>query len=98
MTSTGTLATDGVVICQDSIIILFYHIMTSIDIKTILFRGGDVVISAEDFSVMDIKSMAFTAKSHGAHLIIKNAGILSVLDCQSIAFTGGKGGVTFDFS
>ena len=47
---------------------------------------------------MDIKSMAFSAKTHGVHLFIKDATKLSVLDCQSIAFTGGKGTVIFDFT
>ena len=72
--------------------------MTSTDLKSILFQGGDIVINADQFPVFEIRSMAFTAKGHGGHIYIKSASKLTVLDCKAIAFSGGRGTVTFDFS
>lgn len=69
------------------------------DIKSIVFTGGSVVISACDYTISDLKSIVFVAKSHNAKIIIKNADKLTTNDCKSIAFSnGGCGNVFFDFT
>ena len=72
--------------------------MTSFDIRGICISGGNVVVSANNFSSLDLKGIALIAKAHGVRVTIKNASILTPLTCKGIALAGGIGTVTFDFS
>lgn len=71
--------------------------MTVLDIKSICSLGGSVIVSANDFTPLDLKGIALIAKSSGAKIIIKNASRLSSLSCRGIVATVGQGVVTFDF-
>lgn len=72
--------------------------MTTLDIKGICISGGNVVVNANNFSPLDLKGIALTAKTHGVKVTIKNANKLTSLTCKGIALAGGKETVTFDFT
>ena len=72
--------------------------MTPLDLRGICMGGGCVVVSAIQFSPLDLRGIASAAKGHGGKLIIKQATRLSVMSCRSIALAGGEGTVTFDFT
>lgn len=72
--------------------------MTTLDIKGICMSGGNVVLSANDFTPLDLKGIALTAKAHSVRVTIKNANKLTPLSCKGIALAGGIGTITFDFS
>lgn len=72
--------------------------MTALDIKGICMSGGNVVVSANNFSSLDLKGIALTAKAHSVKVTIKNASKLTTLTCKGIALAGGTGTVIFDFS
>ena len=72
---------------------------TAMELQSIVFSGGSVIVDANDYPASSLQSIAFTAKSHGAQLTIKHASILSTSQCNSIAFSGGGHGVVvFDFT
>ncbi len=72
---------------------------TASEIQSIVFSGGSVIVDAKDYPPSSLLSIAFTAKSHGGHVTIKHASILSISQCKSIAFSGGgQGNVIFDFT
>ena len=71
--------------------------MTAYDLKNIASAGGNIVISAEDFSAYDLKNIAENGVATKAKLTIKNTGRLSGYDCKNIASTN-PGNITFDFS
>lgn len=71
--------------------------MTSLEIKNICSLGGSVIISANDFTPLELKGFALVAKSSGAKVIIRNASKLSSLTCRGIVAAVGLGVVTFDF-
>ena len=72
---------------------------TAMELQSIVFSGGSVIVDANDYPASSLQSIAFTAKSHGAQLTIKHASILSTSQCYSIAFSGGGHGVVvFDFT
>lgn len=71
--------------------------MTAIELKNLLFVGGNIVISARDYTVTNLKEFAFVAKSKGVCITIKQAQKLTFLECKSIAFIN-PGKITFDFS
>ena len=72
--------------------------MLTLEIKGICMAGGDVVVNAKDFSIIDLKGIANTAGRYGVKLCIKNASEIPTMSCKGIAMAGGKGTVTFDFS
>lgn len=72
--------------------------MTSLELRGICREGGCVVVSAMQFSPLDLRGIATAAKGHGGKLIIKNATRLSAMSCRSIALAGGEGTVIFDFT
>ena len=72
--------------------------MNSLLLKTILMNGGSIVVNANDYSSLELKSLAMEAKANNAKLHIKHADTLSSLACKSIAMSGGKGNVIFDFT
>ena len=73
--------------------------MTAVELQSIVFSGGSVIIDASQYSVTSLQAIAFVAKSHGAKMTIKHASKLTVSQCKSIAFSGGgQGNVTFDFT
>lgn len=67
------------------------------ELKSLLFVGGNIIVRSEDYTVSELKDLAFTAKSKGARMIIKNANRLTINDCKSIAFIY-PNCITFDFS
>lgn len=71
--------------------------MTAYDLKNIASAGGNIVVSAKDFSAYDLKNIAENGVATKVKLTIKNAGGLSGYDCQNIA-SANPGNVTFDFS
>jgi hypothetical protein len=68
------------------------------DIQALLFSGGNVIVNAADYSTSELKSIAFTARANTVSVVIRNAKRIPVIDCKSIAFSGGKGTVIFDFT
>ncbi len=72
--------------------------MTTLDIKGICMSGGNVVVSANKYSVLDLKGIALTAKTSGVRVTIKHANMLTTLSCKAIALAGGTRTVTFDFT
>ena len=71
--------------------------MTVLDLKGIASSGGSLIVSANDISVLDLKSLASTCRIKNVHLEIKDAGNLSALDCKGIASCL-PGYVIFDFT
>lgn len=51
--------------------------MTAYDLKNIASAGGNIVVSAKDFSAYDLKNIAENGVATKAKLTIKNAGGLS---------------------
>lgn len=72
--------------------------MLALEIKGICMAGGDVVINATDFSIIELKGIANTAGRYGVKLYIKKASVIPAMSCKGIAMAGGKGTVIFDFS
>lgn len=58
---------------------------TALEIKAIARIASCVKISANDYSVMDLKAIATVAKGR---IVIANANILSSLDLKAIAACG----------
>lgn len=71
--------------------------MSVIDFKGIAKAGGSIILNAQYFSALDLKSIAADGKEFGADIIIKGASKFSALDCRSIAGAN-PGHVTFDFT
>lgn len=71
--------------------------MTVLDLKAIVSLGGCIVVNANDYSILDLKSIASLDKKLGGKLYIKNANRISALDCKALA-TLNPGNITFDFS
>lgn len=69
---------------------------TSLDLRSIASSGGNLVVDAEGYSMLDLKTVAAAGKETGANLIIYNADKLSGLDCRIIA-SANPGHVTFNF-
>lgn len=72
--------------------------MTTLELKSILSYGGSIVVSAKDYSSLELRSLAMEAKANNAKLYIKQADLLPTLSCKGIAMSGGKGNVIFDFT
>lgn len=70
----------------------------TLEIKGICMAGGNVVVNATDYSIIDLKGIAITASHYGVNLCIKKADSIPAISCKGIAMAGGKGTVTFDFS
>ena len=70
---------------------------TSLNLKEIAFVGGNIIISAEDYTTSQIKEIVFSGKSKGCFLTIRNANKLTTLQCKEIAFIN-PNHVTFDFT
>lgn len=68
------------------------------DINAIISAGANVIVNAGDFTTIDLRSMAVSAKSAGVKLTVKGASNLTTIDCRNIANAGNHGTVTFDFS
>lgn len=65
-------------------------------LKDLIFMGGNIVISANDYSTLQIKELVFTGKSKGVTIYIRNADALSSIQRKEIAFLYPTK-VTFDF-
>ena len=72
--------------------------MSVLDLCMVISAGSNVIVDATDMSTLDMRSIASNAKMSGTHVTIRNASLLSLLDCRTIAMAGGKGTVTFDFT
>lgn len=70
--------------------------MTSLDLKSIASNGGNLIVDAEGYSMLDLKAVAAAGKGTGANLTINNAEKFSGLDCKMIA-SANPGHVTFNF-
>lgn len=70
---------------------------TSSQLKEIAFVGGNIILSADDYTTSQIKEIVFVGKSRGCTVTIKNANKFTTLQCKEIAFTNPTH-VTFDFS
>lgn len=66
-------------------------------LKEIVFVGGNLIISAEDYTTSQIKEIVFSGKTKGSNVLIKNADKFTTTQCKEIAFVN-PGHVTFDFS
>ena len=71
--------------------------MTVLNLQSIASYGGSVIVSAANYSVLNLQSIAMTGKAKGVDLIIKDANKLTVLNCHTIA-SANPGYVTFDFT
>jgi hypothetical protein len=71
--------------------------MKSLDLRNIAEAGGNIIISASEFTKLDLSNIASSGAHKKSKLTIKNAEKLSVLDCRNIA-SANPGNVTFDFS
>lgn len=69
---------------------------SSLELRSLLISGGNLIVDASDFSPLELRSLALAAKSNGSKMTIRNASLLSTLECRSIAIAGGKGTITFD--
>lgn len=69
---------------------------TSFDLKTIAQAGGNIVVSATQYTAFDLKTVA-AALIKGASLTVKDADKFTAFDCKTIA-SAAPGQVTFDFS
>ena len=68
-----------------------------LQLKEIAFMGGNLIINAEDYSVLQIKELIFAGKHKGATVTIKNACKLTRTHCKERAFINPTK-VTFDFT
>lgn len=72
--------------------------MTTLEIRSILSTGGNVIVDASKFTALELRTMASTAQSKGVKITIHNADSKTALECRGIAAAGGIGTVNFDFS
>lgn len=68
----------------------------SLSLKGIVSVGGSIVVSAKDYDVLTLKSIASSGKDKGGYLIINDADCLDTLGCKGIA-SGNPGHVIFNF-
>ena len=59
--------------------------------------GGNVVINADDYTVLQIKEIFFAGKTKGSSIAIKKASVLTAMQCKELAFVN-PNHVTFDFT
>lgn len=71
---------------------------TSLELRSIVSAGGCVVINANDYSTLEMKTIAACTNNNGGQLILQHAVRLSSLECRSIASAGKSGGVMFVFT
>ena len=71
--------------------------ISMLDFKSIVKKGGGLVISAKKFQALDLKTLASNSVASGAKITIRDPTVLTVLDMKSIAKKG-EGNVIFDFS
>ena len=45
--------------------------LTAMQLKEIVFMGGNVVINADDYTVLQIKEIIFAGKTKGSSTVIK---------------------------
>lgn len=72
-------------------------VISILQLKEIAFLGGNLIISAKDYSSVQIKELILAGRSKGIAVTIRNAGILTRMQCKEIAFLGASK-VTFDFT
>lgn len=71
--------------------------LTAMQLKEIAFIGGNVVINADDYTVLQIKEIIFAGKTKGSSIVIKKASVLTAMQCKELAFVN-PNHVTFDFT
>ena len=69
---------------------------SSLELRSLLISGGSLIVDASAYSPLELKSLAIVAKANGSKITIRNASLLSTLECRSIAIAGGKGTITFE--
>lgn len=66
-------------------------------LKEIAFMGGNIVINADDYTVLQIKEIIFAGKAKGSSVVIKKACNLTAMQCKELAYVN-PNHVTFDFT
>lgn len=69
---------------------------SSLELRSLLISGGNLVVDATSYSPLELRSLAIVAKANGSQITVRNASLLSTLECRSIAIAGGKGTITFE--
>lgn len=73
--------------------------MTTLQLQSLVYTGGSIIVDANNLTASSLQSIAYTAKTHNSLVIIKHANKLTALQCNAIAFSGGqKGNIIFDFT
>lgn len=70
---------------------------SSIQLKELAQMGGNIIISALDYSVLQMKELIYVGKTNGIHVTIRNACELTSLQRKELAFLNPTN-VTFDFT
>lgn len=68
-----------------------------LQLKEIAFMGGNLIISASDYHVLQIKELVSAGKQKGISITIRNAQKLTSINRKEIAFLNPTK-VTFDFT
>lgn len=71
---------------------------STLELRSIVSTGGCVVINANNYSTLELKTIAACTNNNGGQLVIQHAIRLSSLECRSIASAGRSGGVVFVFT
>ena len=70
--------------------------MDTLNLQTVASAGGSVIVDANNFNAIQLQTIAKAGKAKGATLIINNASVLNVFECQAIA-SNNPGYVIFNF-
>lgn len=60
--------------------------------------GGSVVVNAEEYTALELCSIAAAAQNGGGNLIIRHASRFSSMESRGIAASGKNGCVVFNFT
>ena len=71
--------------------------LSTLDLKQIAASGGGMILTASEFSALDLKHIAAQASTTQAQITLKDLRGKSTLDLKHIAASG-KGCVVFDFT
>ena len=72
--------------------------MNTLNLRSVLLSGGNIVVDASKLSPIELRMLAHTAKISGGTILGKKSFLYNALECRNIALAGGKGTVTFDFT
>lgn len=69
-----------------------------LELKSIISAGGSIVINAQDYMPLELKSLASSTRINDGKIYIKNAHKLTTLACKNIVLSGNQGNIIFDFT